>query len=235
MPRLVAQAWPLLVVTDLRGTLPGFVAAIQAIVRRFGAGSATAAVDYYRRERAASGAPGRAQVHAAPVLNERVVESTVRSALSGLYGPISVETTASAQAQVSDAVTQLVLDQGRYTIIDAAQKDKAARGWARVTEPDACSFCLMLAIRAGAGFLYTSRQAGNFRAHDNCRCHVEPVFGPYEPPARVRDAQALWGTATKGRSGADARTAFRQAVEERPVTGKKRVKRPTPVPPGAGE
>ena len=53
----------------------------------------------------------------------------------------------------------------------------------------------------------------------NCRCHAEPVFTAYEPSARMREAQATWAQATKGRYGADARAAFRQALEGRPVTG----------------
>ena len=79
----------------------------------------------------------------------------------------------------------------------------------------------MLALRAGAGFLYTSKRSADFSAHDNCRCHAEPVFNAYEPSYRMRQMQMLWAEATAGRSGHDARVAFRQAVEGRPVTGSK--------------
>jgi len=41
------------------------------------------------------------------------------------------------------------------------------------------------------------------------------VFTAYEPPARVREAQALWVSSTRGKSGNAARIAFRQAVEGR--------------------
>jgi hypothetical protein len=129
--------------------------------------------------------------------------------------------------QLDGAVQNLVLDQGRDTIIGAVRQDKYAKGWARVTSPGACSFCVMLALRAGTGFLYTSKQSANFRAHTPnadgsgglCQCHAEPVFTAYEPSARMREAQAMWESSTKGRSGNDARNAFRQASEGRPVTG----------------
>jgi len=92
----------------------------------------------------------------------------------------------------------------------------------------------MLALRAGAGFLYTSKQSANFRAHTPnadgsgglCQCHAEPVFTAYEPSAHMREMQKLWTDATKGRSGNDARNAFRQAMEGRPVTGTTGAKKP---------
>jgi len=59
----------------------------------------------------------------------------------------------------------------------------------------------------------------DFKVHDNCRCHAEPVFTAYEPSANMREMQRVWDESTKGRSGNDARNAFRQAVEGRPVTG----------------
>jgi hypothetical protein len=116
---------------------------------------------------------------------------------------------------VSEAAAQLVLDQGRDTIIENALRDPKAKGWVRVTEPGACSFCLMLAIRGGMGVLYKAENTADFKAHDNCRCHAEPVFNAYEPSHVLRQAQAVWVKSTKGLSGNDARIAFRQAVEGR--------------------
>jgi hypothetical protein len=60
------------------------------------------------------------------------------------------------------------------------------------------------------------------------------VFGRYEPPARVREAQKVWDEVTKGRSGHDARTAFRQAIEGRDVRGAKGSKRHKVIAKGEG-
>jgi hypothetical protein len=70
----------------------------------------------------------------------------------------------------------------------------------------------MLATR---GAVYKQHSA-TFLTHTNCRCQAEPVFGEYEPPARIRQAQALYKQATFGLRGAAALKAFRQAVDEHP-------------------
>lgn len=217
VPAVLREAWPLLDVHDIKGTLPRFVAAVRAIVQRYGSASAAAALDYYRRERAAAGVKVAApSLRLAPSPADSVVEEAIGWAVSDLYGPVSPETVAAAQEKVDAAVSRLVLDQGRQTIIDATVKDRAAKGWARVTEQGACSFCIMLALRGAA---YGSKRSADFKAHDHCNCHAEPVFTAYEPSHRMREMDRLWRESTKGRSGHDARVAFRQAVEGRKVTG----------------
>lgn len=227
IPDVLRQAWPLLDLHNLKATMPAFTAAVRAIVQRYGQASAAGALAYYQQERAAAKVPGRAVSQLAPSPADSVIESAVSWATTDLYGPVTTETTNAAMTQLDGAVQNMVLDQGRDTIIGAVQQDKQAKGWARVTSPGACSFCVMLALRSGAGFLYTSKQSGNFRAHTPnangsgglCRCHAEPVFTAYEPSAHMRDMQKLWVDSTKSRSGNDARNAFRQAMEGRPVTG----------------
>ena len=169
--------------------------------------------------------PGRGVSKLAPTPADSVIESAVSWATTDLYGPVTPEAETKAMTRLDESVSQLVLDQGRDTIIGAVQQDKAAKGWARVTEPGACSFCIMLALRAGAGLLYKRESSADFQSHTNCRCHAEPVFTAYEPSAHMRDMQTLWTDSTKGRSGNDARNAFRQAVEGRPITGAKAAKR----------
>src|SRR5690242_15701737 len=229
IPAVLREAWPLLDVYNIKGTMPQFLAAVKAIVARYGSASAAGALDYYRRERLAAGVKSPASLRIAPGPADDVVERAIGWATSDLYGPVTPETEAKAFETVASQVSQLVLDRGRDTIIDNALNDKAAKGWARVTEQGACSFCIMLALRAGAGFLYTSKRSASFLAHTkqpngsggDCRCHAEPVFTAYEPSHRMRELQRVWAESTKGRSGHDARVAFRQAVEGRPVTGAK--------------
>ena len=225
IPALLREAWPLLDLHNLQATMPQFTAAVRAIVQRYGQASAAGALAYYQQERRAASVPGRGVSKLAPSPADSVIESAVSWATTDLYGPVTAETTDAAMARLDESVSQMVLDQGRDTIIGAVQQDKAAKGWARVTEPGACSFCIMLALRAGAGLLYKRESSANFQSHTNCRCHAEPVFTAYEPSAHMRDMQTLWADSTKGRSGNDARNAFRQAVEGRPITGAKAAKR----------
>src|SRR5690242_8477364 len=216
IPAVLREAWPLLDVHNIKGTMPQFLAAVKAIVARYGSASAAGALDYYRRERLAAGVKtATPTLRIAPGPADDVIEKAIGWATSDLYGPVTPESEAKAFNTVASQVAQLVLDQGRDTIIDNALNDKAAKGWARVTEQGACSFCIMLALRAGAGFLYTSKRSASFLAHTkqpdgsggDCRCHAEPVFTQYEPSYRMRQMQALWTDATRGRSGHDARVA----------------------------
>lgn len=232
LPALIGQVWPLLDVHDIAGTRARFELAVEAIVRRYGLASAQAALDHYRQVRAAIGVTDPLPALAVPgPVPTSDISQAVGVSLSGLYGPVTPEVERDTLDQVAEHATQLVLDQGRDTVIDVVRQDRAAKGWVRVTEPGACWFCTMLALRAGAGMLYASEQAAgrransrfkgggfDFKVHDNCRCHAEPVFTAYEPSARMREAQATWDAATKGRSGKDAQGAFRQTWEGRRVT-----------------
>lgn len=227
VPVAVAQAWPLVDVHDLSRTLPGFVQAVQAIVQRFGPMSAVAAIDHYRAQRAAVGVSGAAPVRMPTDPAQAAVDEAVRGAVSVLYGPVDAEVERAALDAVSGEAEKLVLDYGRRATQDAVQRDREAKGWARVPHEGACAFCLMLAT---FGVLYKSaRSAGRRSAtakwadakgyinvfHPNCRCTVEPVFGVYEKTAVTRQAEALWAESTKGLYGADALKAFRRAVEGR--------------------
>jgi hypothetical protein len=158
---------------------------------------------------------------------------------------------ADAKARLAAATERLVLDAGQQTIVQNVAADRKARGYARIPEPNACAFCLMLATR---GAVYKTDRAGRtsngrskrlieqgiqkgdihgngdsfaasnakfkdgkvpstIKVHDSCRCHVEPVFGVYEPPASVRAAEQLWIVAGEGRGGKSARDAYRAAVD----------------------
>jgi hypothetical protein len=206
--------------------MPAFKAAVVQEVQRHAQVSATLAVQQYRRERVAAGAGrGFTPVPADPPVIAQVsqaVDWAVQPLWSAdvLTQPLTEagsSAIADAKARLAAAAERQVLDTGRQTIVDNAKADRKAKGWARVPEPGACSFCLMLATR---GAVYRSEQSGGFKTHDHCRCHVEPVFTAYEPSARVREAQALWATSTRGKSGTAARIAFRQAVEGRTAPSK---------------
>lgn len=217
--RLIAQAWArLLDPHDLKNSSPRLTVAAEAIVRQYGQASAAHALTSYRLQRREAGIPGRPAVKMPPLPPRDLIVGTIEKALHPLYGPVTPELEQSVQDEVAAAVEQLVLDQGRQAVIDAVQADKEAKGWARVPEPDACSFCALLATR---GAVYKTRETASFEAHNNCRCNAEPVFNSYEPSAQIRQWQAEYRDLTKrfGKSGRDIHVAWRQHHEGRPVTG----------------
>ena len=253
----LAALWAALDVTRLATALPAFKAGVAAVVIRHAQASAALAAQQYQRQRVAAGVAGGFRPSAAPPPSVQQVAQAVDWALQPLWNsnvlaaasgqpeapptdslPSAGSAIADAKARLAAATERQVLNTGQTTIIDNAQRDRKARGWARIPEPGACSFCLMLATRVTAkrGAFYTSEEAagpnqrsarhqtrageafigeGQAKVHDHCRCHVEPIFGPYEPTAQVREAAALWESSTRGKSGQAALNAFRQAVEGR--------------------
>lgn len=206
----ITKLWPSLDVAHLRRSLPGFKAAVAVEVQRHAQASAALAARQYQQQRvAAVGAGGYTPAPADPP-PVALIAQAADWAVQPLWN--SSPAIADAKARLAASSERLVLDAGRDTIIANVERDRKAQAWARVPEPGACSFCLMLATR---GATYRSERSAGFRSHDNCRCHVEPVFTAYEPSAAIRQAQALWATSTRGKSGNDARIAFRQAVEGR--------------------
>ena len=200
-------AWgALLDIDDLEPSLPGFIAGVSALVHTYGRTSGAIAARYYQAARDAAGISGKVTIVPAkpPVYGE--LDTGIRWATKGLWS--EDPDIDAAQSLVQGVAERATLDVGRNTLLEAIHRDRHARGWARVVEPGACSFCIMLATR-GAVYRQVS---GNFRAHNNCRCTLEPIFGPWEPSAQMRQWQALYKSSTRGLSGAGARRAFRQAV-----------------------
>lgn len=206
----VENAWRLLTVADLRGTLPELVGAIAAVVQLYGLASATLAARYYEAERMQAGIRGTYLVDPVSPASYEQIDEAVRWATKGLWG--KKPNTEAAKTLTLGIAEKYTLDAGRQTIIRAVQQDRKSHGWARVVEPGACSFCLILAIR---GAVYRSEQSADFRAHDHCRCHVQPLFGVvHEPSAQVRQAKAIYDDIKRTAHGPLAtRKAFRDAIE----------------------
>lgn len=214
----VQAAVPSLDVHNLQVSTPNFTRLVQAIVNKYGRASATLSAKHYVAQRREAGLGG-ISVNPADPPGFDDVQSTVEWAVSPLYGPEPDEKT--FQRRLDLGVGKLVQDTGRNTVINTANRDRKATGWERVPEPSeshsgTCAFCAMLTSR---GATYKSRNAAAFHAHDGCNCHPEAVFGAYVPSDQVKAWKKVWADSTKGRTGKDARAAFRQAIEGRPVTG----------------
>lgn len=205
------RLWPTLDLSNLPESLPRYKAAVRAAVDHFSSASISLNADHFdvMRERAGISASFRTPVVDLPPAAK--VDAGTGWAMSPLFGGDTLTTTVEAdvQVRVEGAAQKAVMDAGRNELIAAIEADHEAKGWARVTKPGACAFCTMLAIR---GAVYGSEQTANFEAHDHCHCTVEPLFGKhYEPPAHIREAQALYKDATAGKG--DKLNAFRRAYE----------------------
>lgn len=224
LARQISPALPGLDLTDST-VFAQFAAWLTQLVQRFGQASATLAVRQYAADRTAAGVGGAFTPRPASPAGLDQVSATLGWATAPLrdpQAPPQTITPAAVEQRITVGAEKLVLDVGRQTIIDNTLTDRKAKGWARVTEPDACSFCLLLATRgavykdadtAGRNSNKKFTGTGEFKTHDNCRCHAEPVFNVYEPSAQIREAEALYRSSTKGLSSGDARNAFRRAVE----------------------
>jgi hypothetical protein len=201
----VAAAWEYIDLSD-PSTMTAFISAITALTQQFGRVSGAEAAKAYMAERKAAGvvAPFRARP-AAPA-DPQKVDASIRWATKSLWQPNPDLQT--IESQVLGVVEKNVLDTGRETVLLAVKSDARAKGWARETEPGACSFCAMLATR-GAVYHF---DRGGFQAHNSCRCFAIPVFNAFEPTAQVREWQQIYKESTKGVHGSLAmRKAFRNA------------------------
>jgi len=218
--RTVAQTlavWPLIDPTDVAGTLERWLTAMIPIVRSARRTSARLAANYITTFRALE--LGVEVPPMVPVLAETIAPRQVATSLivtgpaavrAGIARGMTPERAAEVgQVRSAGAAMRHVLGGGRDTIAETVRSDNRALGWARAVSPSCCPFCAMLAAR-GPVF---SEGTVDFAAHDNCTCGSEPVYRrDADWPAGSRRFQDLWQESTRGLSGDDARSAFREAL-----------------------
>lgn len=161
---------------------------VPALVSEYGDMAATVAADWYDELRASEGIPGSFRAPLAPPLPLEQVNARLGYATRA-SGPLWLGDSVTLTSFVSLMTNEYALQPGRDTIMQAAHKEKVA--YARVPEPGACKFCLMLASR---GFVYSKSTAGDTKKfHGKCRCNVMPSWD--ETRARVEfgfDPDALY-------------------------------------------
>lgn len=177
------------------GTFANLIQATQPLVQTYRSISASLAGAYYTSFRAAEAVSGAPTVELAPLLPVDQLaasmyttgQATIRQALSSGRSP--EEARKVALVRTSGAVTRHVLNGGRETVLQSAQADKQARGWARVTDGEPCAFCALL---AGRGAIYFSEQTADFQAHDHCGCQAIPVYRDTALPSLTRKFRDLY-------------------------------------------
>lgn len=141
-----------------------------------------------------------------------------------------------AQKRVAAASVRHVQNGGRDATRDFVKVDRRALGFVRVTRPDCCFFCAMLASRgpvfAADSFVESDkdfaddplgRWASDVKVHDSCGCQLRPIYtrSDSELPDLGREADDLWRNGLPDeeadehpppvkRSGAAARNEFRR-------------------------
>lgn len=93
---------------------------------------------------------------------EGVVGHSMARYMSGVY--------ADAEVALSSGVSRMVENIYRDTMASNSEQDAFARGYQRVASPDACSFCLMVALNEYTSF----EESGGY--HDHCSCTAVPIF-----------------------------------------------------------
>jgi hypothetical protein len=161
---------------------------VPVLVSVYGEMAATVAADWYDELRLAEEVAGAFSAPLAPLAPDVQVKGRLGFATRE-GGPLWTGQPDMLTAFLGMMANEYALQPGRETVMQAAHADNAA--YARVPEPGACDFCLMLASR---GFVYTKATVGDEnKFHGKCRCNPMPVWD--ETRARVEygyDPDALY-------------------------------------------
>ena len=168
-----------LVLTKPEAARDAMLAFVPALVQRYGTAAAAVAAAWYDELRFDRSVPGR--FRAIPVVPEALTIATIGT-VRRAAGYLFTETPEQAFDSMVGPTGKHVLSAARETILKSTEIDPKSTGWQRVTRPDSCKFCRMLADR---GARYT-RATADFAAHTNCNCAARPVWDKSIPEVDVR-------------------------------------------------
>lgn len=196
---LSRTAWDALDVRDLDASMERWLRAQLPILRTFNLESARLAEGYLNAFRQAE-IGGTAPTVPAGFIDEVTAVASLR-----ITGPVAAKRAIAqgltpgmamdrARRQAEGAITRLVAQGGRGTVDATVRSDGQAQGWARITGPNPCAWCAMLASRgpvyasrdvasgAGVGGRVRGSRTGGEAYHDHCQCAAEPSYGNWTPP-----------------------------------------------------
>lgn len=208
--------WPLLDPADLDGSTPVWMAATMQAVRATQEESLTVAERYlYRfRDVEVGEQPG-------PIVRPSFSDAEIGTPLR-INGPVMVKRAIGAGQTVERALSaghaavqgmafQMALAAGRGMIDQTARQDRRGGRYRRVSDGSPCAFCAMLVSR---GPTY-SEETAYFRAHRNCGCTAEIVYGEWKPNAKEREWIDSYNRAAREASLVDGRRVAPVAREGR--------------------
>lgn len=153
------------------------------------------AAAYFAAFRRVEGAAGIAAAVPAAAVPAEQVAAVVRGAAlvgatdarrAGRSHPVAAR---QAFVRASGSATRVVVDGARDTVVESVRADPDALGWQRITDPDPCPFCRMVASRGPA---FKSRRSAAFEAHDGCACVAEPFYRGSDPPPANERFEQQW-------------------------------------------
>lgn len=228
---IVTGLYPLLKQKDLDQTWPAVLPRMEAAITGKFDEAARLSASRYTEERIK--ALGYASQPLTASLDSEALEA-LRTSLT-VVGPVHIKDALSRGYSADKAgqiglvglqgvATRTALQGDILTTLDNVAEDEEALGFARIPKPGACPFCLLLATRGGAyksreTALNTSGRRGKRGPakgyHDHDRCTVVPIFfEDWEPPKHIQEAEELYNTVTRGKSGKAAIQAFTAAINE---------------------
>lgn len=183
--RDLASFWAKLDLADPEAARDALLEFVPRLVGQYGDLAAAMAADLYDDLRAASRVPRRFNATMAKNVPDDIIRQRVRFGVQHLWTGNPEQ----SLKFIDGAASKYILQPARDTIALSSRRDPAKPGWARVPEPDACDFCLMLASR---GFEYGSEDSAGGEYHDNCQCVAVPSWGNepipgYDPDALYQD------------------------------------------------
>jgi len=139
--------------------------------------------------------------------NEKIIGYVMQTFANGGFEP--------AKNQSLLATVREIAMSNRDTILFNATLDSSIRRVQRVADPNACAFCLTLALNDAAGY------AVDF--HNDCKCTIEPIFeGQSEiRPDYYDDLEAKYNAGVEAREEAGQKGAKATFAAIRAVTGAK--------------
>lgn len=216
--------WRAFAIGDIAGTWPAVEAALVALIQARWAVSAGLAASYYQQFRAAEGVTDDVVTRLAPVPSVAEIAGPLQiigpKQAGRLVALARPDAAAVTLTNVAGEVSRQTLNGGRTTILDTADADPVALGYARVTDGNPCSFCALLASR---GPVYRTERAAKLdrsgeKYHRKCGCSAEPVFDRNAAwPGKGREYAEIYKQAKRNarKSGDDVTIEFRRLIEGR--------------------
>lgn len=248
LTQAIQQLWVVTKPLSSPQATDSFRAGMAALVEQLSQAARSVAVDYYADLRREAGVPRTTRALRLVDLPPRsMVDAGIDYAMRAKAEADEMEAAILARAEA--AAQKVVADVGRAQVVAAVEGDDAALGFRRVARPDACYWCLALAMRrstrgtegeehlgvyksrASAGQLPPNAVGAVNRYHNNCHCAVEPVFdlGADTIPAWMGDMERLYETSTATSRRGERLNDFRRAL----AAERRGTETTTPTPPAA--
>lgn len=148
MTQALAAVWEALSPTSSDSAWDSFRAAYKAIAPQYGRAAAVVSLDNYRTARADAG--NRTPLRMSPLPTIPVSKIDAGLDWAGSLRAIEAdqaELGARILARAEASLQKMLMDEARAATVTAVAGDEKARGYRRVPRPEACAWCITLAIR----------------------------------------------------------------------------------------